>query len=90
MSLWTTGKLGVRPPGLTARLEVDYLRKLAADTIIVCSTEVEEVVGRKVWMRSHVYDGLTNKDCATARALFVAPRWSSVAKSALPFVKSQR
>lgn len=88
VSMWTMGKLGIKPPGLTARLEVDYLSKLAADTVIVCSVELESAEGRKVWMKAHVYDGLTGKECARARALFVAPRWSSVVKAALPFVKT--
>lgn len=87
--MWTKGKLGFRPPGLTARLEVDYLSKLAADTVIVCSVELEAMEGRKVWMKAHICDGLTGKECAKARALFVAPRWSNVVKSALPFTKSK-
>lgn len=76
--LWTSGYLGLTTPGLTARLEVDYKKKLAADTIIVCSTEIESIDNRKVWMKAHVFDGMSGSECATARALFVAPRWRSV------------
>ena len=85
VSLWVAGKLGVKPPGLTAKLEVDYLKKLAADTVIVCTTELLSFEGRKTWMKAHVYDGLSGVECAQAKALFVSPRWSSVARGLLPF-----
>jgi hypothetical protein len=85
VSLWMSGRLGIKPAGLTAKLEVDYLNKLAADTIIVCSTELLSTERRKVWMKAHVYDGHTGKECARGRALFVAPRWSTLVRALLPF-----
>lgn len=72
------------PPGLTARLEVNYTRKLAADTVIICTTELESISGRKVWMHSSVQDGILGVECAKARALFVAPRWTSLVTGLLP------
>ena len=86
MSLWTRGNLGMKPPGLTARLEVNYKKKLPADTIIICSTELESIDKRKVWMTGHVYDGNTGRECATARALFVSPRWRTVLRGLVPFL----
>jgi hypothetical protein len=87
ISLWTAGALGWRPPGLTARLEVDYKKRLSSDTLIVCTVELEEIDHRKVWMKAHVLDGNSGEECARARALFVAPRWSKIMKGLLPFLK---
>jgi acyl-CoA thioesterase FadM len=84
VSLWKSGRLGLFP-GLTARLEVDYKKKLPADTLIICSTELESIDRRKVWMKARVYDAMTGQECAQAKALFVAPRLSSVLRSMLPF-----
>jgi len=81
--LWTSGVLGFITPGLTARLEIDYRKKLRSDTVILCTTDVESIEGRKVWMRAHVSDGLTGEECASGRALFVAPRWSRVVSGLL-------
>ncbi|KAL6752161.1 HotDog domain-containing protein [Haematococcus lacustris] len=71
--LWKTGALGVRPPAYTARLEVDYKKKLPAGSLILVSTHLERVSGRKVWMTAQVSNG-QGQVFATARALFVAPR----------------
>ena len=71
-ALLTSGALGLRMPGLTARLEIDYKRRLAAPAVIHVSTEVESVEPRKVWMRARVTDG-EGQVYATGRALFVAP-----------------
>lgn len=71
-ALLTSGGLGLRMPGLTARLELDYKKRIAAPAVIHVSTEVESVEPRKVWMRAAVRDGDGNT-YATARALFVAP-----------------
>lgn len=76
-SMLATGKLGICLPALTARLEVDYKKKIPAGTVIMCSTSVEKVEGRKVWMTAAVTDG-RSMTYATARALFVSPsisRW---------------
>jgi acyl-CoA thioesterase FadM len=70
--LLTSGHLGVRLPGLTARLEVDYKKKIPAGTTLLVSTEVESVVDRKVWMKATVSDG-QGAVFATGRALFVSP-----------------
>ena len=84
MSLWKSGRLGLLP-GLTAKLEVDYLKKMAADGLIICSTKLDSIDKRKVWMTATVCDGETGKECARAKALFVRPRWSKTLKSMLPF-----
>ncbi|KIY93862.1 hypothetical protein MNEG_14098 [Monoraphidium neglectum] len=59
-------------PGLTARLELDYKRRIAAPAVLHVATEVESVEPRKVWMRATVRDG-DGVTYATGRALFVAP-----------------
>lgn len=71
-ALLTSGNLGLRMPGLTARLEMDYKKRIAAPAVLHVSTEVESVEPRKVWMRAAVRDGDGNT-YATGRALFVAP-----------------
>ena len=48
VSLWRSGALGFRPPAYTARLEVDYKKKIPAGSIILCTTELEKVEDRKV------------------------------------------
>lgn len=84
--LWTSGALGFRPPGLTARLEVDYTAKLPSSSLIQCSVSLEDIDRRKVWMCARVCDGSSGKECARARALFVAPRWGRVIRRVLwPF-----
>lgn len=71
-ALLTSGGLGLRMPGLTARLEIDYKKRIAAPAVIHVSTEVESIEPRKVWMKAAVSDG-TGNVLATGRALFVAP-----------------
>lgn len=88
--LWTSGALGFKLPGLTAKLEVDYLKKLPADNLIICSTRVESIERRKVWMQASVMDGASGQQCARARALFVAPRWSRMLRGLLPFGRPRR
>lgn len=74
VALWRSGALGFRPPAYTARLEVDYKKKIPNGSVILVTTEVEELVDRKVWMRATVTNGKSTV-YATARALFVSPRW---------------
>jgi acyl-coenzyme A thioesterase PaaI-like protein len=71
-ALLTSGGLGLRMPGLTARLEIDYKKRIAAPSVIHVATEVESVEPRKVWMRATVTDG-EGTAYAAGRALFVAP-----------------
>jgi acyl-coenzyme A thioesterase PaaI-like protein len=71
--MWRAGKLGVRPPAYTARLEVDYKRKIPAGSTILVTAELDHVEGRKIWMRATVSDGM-GTEYAQAKALFVAPR----------------
>lgn len=82
-ALLASGGLGLRMPGLTARLEVDYKRRIAAPAVLHVATEVESVEPRKVWMRATVSDG-KGSVFATGRALFVAP---SVGKALLKGIK---
>ncbi len=55
--MWKDGALGFRPPAYTARLEVDYKKKIPAGSIILCSTSVESIDDRKVRLAC----GLTEK-----------------------------
>lgn len=71
-ALLTSGGLGLRMPGVTARLEIDYKKRIAAPGVLHVSTEVESVEPRKVWMRATVTDG-EGATYAAGRALFVAP-----------------
>lgn len=59
----------MRPACMAIRVQ-----RIPAGSIILCTTEVEKVEDRKVWMRATVSDG-KNTVYATGRALFVAPRW---------------
>ena len=63
------------------------LQKLSAGSTILCTAEVESIEGRKLWMKSTVTDGASGKVYATARALFVAPSSTRLAKDALKFLK---
>ncbi|GFR48862.1 hypothetical protein Agub_g10816 [Astrephomene gubernaculifera] len=74
VALWRAGQLGFRPPAYTARLEVDYKRKIPNGSVILVTTEVEKLDDRKVWLRARVCNG-KGSVYATGRALFVAPRW---------------
>lgn len=71
-ALLTTGNLGATLPGLTARLELDYKKKIPSGTVLLVTAELESVEPRKVWMKATVSDG-SRATFATGRALFVAP-----------------
>jgi len=81
--LWRSGALGFRPPAYTARLEVDYKRKIPAGNVLVTTTRVEKLDGRKLWMTATISDG-KGRTYAMARALFVAPRMQQVLLGWLP------
>lgn len=66
------GNLGATLPGLTARLEMDYKRKIPAGAVLLITTELDSIEPRKVWMKASVSNG-TGTTFATGRALFVAP-----------------
>lgn len=74
-ALLTTGNLGATLPGLTARLELDYKRKIPSGTVLLVTAELESVEPRKVWMKATVSNGSPRAGAtfATGRALFVAP-----------------
>eukprot|EP00887_Chlorella_sp_A99_P004170 scaffold23.g4170.t1 len=61
-------------PAYTVHLEVGYKHKIQAGRTVLCTTEVESVEGRKLWMKATVSDGPNGIVYATARALFVAPK----------------
>ncbi|KAG1665542.1 hypothetical protein FOA52_000688 [Chlamydomonas sp. UWO 241] len=86
--VWRAGALGFRPPAYTARLELDYKRKIPAGSVIVTSTRVEQVADRKIWMTAVVSNG-EGVEYATARALFVAPKLQSVLLGWIPGVGSK-
>jgi acyl-coenzyme A thioesterase PaaI-like protein len=71
-ALLTTGNLGATLPGLTARLELDYKKKIPSGTVLLVTAELESVEPRKVWMKATVSNG-DKSAFATGRALFVAP-----------------
>lgn len=70
--LLTSGGLGATLPGLTARLELDYRRRIPAGAALLVEASLESVEGRKVWMCASVTDG-SKTTYAAGRALFVAP-----------------
>lgn len=72
---------------MTARLEVDYKKRLPSDSLIQCTVRLQEIDKRKVWMKAAISDGTTGIQCASARALFVSPRWSSTLRRILPGTK---
>lgn len=55
-------------------LEVGYKQKIEAGRTILCTTELESIEGRKLWMKATVSDGPDGVVYATARALFVSPK----------------
>lgn len=59
---------------LQVQLEVSYKAKISAGRTVLCTTEVESMEGRKLWMKATVSDGPEGQVYATARALFVAPK----------------
>ncbi|GMH40479.1 hypothetical protein BSKO_08383 [Bryopsis sp. KO-2023] len=77
VSLWKAGAIGLLP-AVTARLEVDYCKKVPQNTSVLCTSRLESVEGRKLWMVAEVKDKPNGTTYATARALFVTPRVSSI------------
>ncbi|KAL3140961.1 hypothetical protein ABBQ32_005483 [Trebouxia sp. C0010 RCD-2024] len=74
-------------PAYTAHLEVEYKAKISAGSVVLCTAEIESMEGRKLWMKSTVKDGPTGKVYATARALFVAPSSTRLAKDAVRLLR---
>lgn len=77
VSLWKSGAIGLLP-AVTARLEVDYCKKVPQNALVLCTTKLESVEGRKLWMVAEVKDKPNGTTYATARALFVTPRVGTV------------
>ncbi|KAK9812857.1 hypothetical protein WJX72_004768 [[Myrmecia] bisecta] len=75
-------------PAYTAHLEVNYKAKIQAGRLLLCTTEVESIDGRKVWMKAVMRDGPNGKVYATARALFVAPRPQKLVQDGYKYVMS--
>eukprot|EP01025_Chloroclados_australasicus_P067076 TRINITY_DN9272_c0_g1_i1.p1 TRINITY_DN9272_c0_g1~~TRINITY_DN9272_c0_g1_i1.p1 ORF type:complete len:304 (-),score=19.66 TRINITY_DN9272_c0_g1_i1:414-1325(-) len=71
------GNLGVRPPYFTAKLEVNYIKKVPVDSVLLIEAQVDEIEGRKLWMSASVRDQLNGKEFVQSRALFVSPKWYS-------------
>ncbi|KAG2425627.1 hypothetical protein HYH02_014999 [Chlamydomonas schloesseri] len=68
---------------MTAHLEVDFVRPLLPESVVVCVAQVEKVEGRKVWLRAELLSGAPTTAApgeaapvvyARGRALFVTPR----------------
>ena len=89
VSLWRSGALGFRPPAYTARLEVDYKKKIPSGTVILCTTKLEKLEDRKLWMAAEVSNG-TGIVYANARALFVAPRLQNVLLGWIPGMRASK
>jgi hypothetical protein len=66
-------RIAVLAPTRTPKPAARTAQKIPAGSIIQCTAELEQVEGRKVWMRARVTDG-KGSTYACARALFVAPR----------------
>jgi len=66
--------LGPGPP-FTKQLTVEYHKPLRAQTLVLCTTKVAKVDGRKVWVEAAVRDVKCMDVCyATGTALFVTPK----------------
>jgi acyl-coenzyme A thioesterase PaaI-like protein len=77
-SLRSHAALPFRGPAFTARLEVNYQRKIPAGRLLCVTAEVERMEGRKLCMKATVADRPPGhadaRVYATATALFVSPR----------------
>uniref|UniRef100_A0A061RV78 Thioesterase superfamily member 4 n=1 Tax=Tetraselmis sp. GSL018 TaxID=582737 RepID=A0A061RV78_9CHLO len=65
--------LGPGPP-FTVKLEVEYKKPIRVNRNIVCSTEILDVDGRKVWVGATIVDVKSRETYATGKALFVTPK----------------
>jgi len=85
-NVWKSGMLGFSLPAVTARLEVDYVNRLPHDSVVLCTTRLEECErnGRSFWMQAELSDQSKETTYATARACFVSPSWS---RSAMKWLK---
>ena len=61
VSLRSNRQLPFIGPAFTAHLEVEYKAKIQAGRLLLCTTEVESIEGRKLWMKATVRDGPTGK-----------------------------
>lgn len=61
-------------PAFTAHLGVDYKAPVPSSSHVICTTTLESVEGRKVWVRAEMRDRPDGVLYSTARALFVIPR----------------
>lgn len=61
-------------PAFTAHLGVDYKTPVPSSSNVVCTTSLESVDGRKVWVRAELRDRPGGVLYSSARALFVIPR----------------
>lgn len=73
VSLWRSGVIGLLP-AVTARLEVDYCKKVPQYTTVLCTARLEMIDGKKMWMTAEVKDQPNGTVYATARGLFITPR----------------
>ena len=92
------GELPFRGPAFTASLTVNYRRMIQNDAsdingggkLLLVTAEVEKCEGRKLWMKATVTDGPGDgaKVFAEAKALFVSPSATKLAKEAAKYVAS--
>lgn len=58
----------------TAHLEVDYRRPLPVDVEVICTASLEEVQGRKIWVRAVMRDRPGGAPYAEGKALYISTR----------------
>lgn len=85
-SLKKAGGVTFFGPAYTVQLEVSYKAKIPAGQIILCTAEVESMAGRKLWMKAVMMDGPDGKVYATARALFVAPKFTRLVTDVAKYI----
>ena len=66
-------------PAYTVALEVAYKHKIPAGAVVLCTAQLESIEGRKMWFKATMSDGPEGKVYATARALFVSPKYHRMA-----------
>lgn len=59
----TLSHLGPAAAAYTVALEVAYKSKIAAGSTVLCTTEVESMEGRKLWMKATVSGRRSAQSC---------------------------
>lgn len=76
-NVWKSGDLGFSLPAVTSRLEVDYIKRLPQNSVVLCTTKTDgKFAERCLWMTAELTDETKTVTYATARACFKTPKWS--------------